>query len=222
MMRQGFKIVLLLSALTVAACAKTFEADVARFHRLEQPAGKSITIIPIDPEKKGSLEFEQYASLVRAQLIDAGYRPTEENADIRVELDWLVSDGREKIFSRPGYYGGYPYYGGSFYHPYGFRSGFGHGFGGHGFGGYGYGGYGGYGGSQVYSVTVYSVRMTLAMLNPQDEVVFEGRADTTLNNTNLPEAMPYLVQAMFTNFPGESGRTQKVELELPKGKDAGY
>jgi hypothetical protein len=43
-----------------------------------------------------------------------------------------------------------------------------------------------------------------------------------LNNTNLPEAMPYLVQAMFTNFPGESGRTQKVELELPKGKDAGY
>ncbi|GER05906.1 hypothetical protein GCM10007972_06670 [Iodidimonas muriae] len=202
--------ILLLSAFVLAGCARTFEADVARFHRLSAPQQQTVKIVAIDPDKQGSLEFEQYAGLVRAQLIDAGYRPTEGDADITVEFDWLVSEGREKVFSRPNYYGGYPYYGHGFFHPYGFRSSY--------YGGY-YGGYGGYGygGNQVYSVTVHSVRMTVAMVRSNDEVVFEGRADTTISNNDVPSVMPFLVQAMFTGFPGQSGQTQTVELKLPKG-----
>ena len=29
----------------------------------------------------------------------------------------------------------------------------------------------------------------------------------------LPKVMPYLVGAMFTNFPGQSGETEVVRLE---------
>jgi hypothetical protein len=209
---------LLLTGLVLSGCASTFDADVARFHRLGPPTGKTVTIVAIDPAKVGSLEFEQYAGLVRARLMDMGYQPVSENADLQVELDWMVSEGREKIFSRPGYYDPYPYYHSRFYHPFGFHPRFyGSGFYGHGF----YGAYG-YRGNDVYSVTVYSVRMTMAMVNRDDEVMFEGRTDSVVRDPDMPSVMPYLVQAMFTDFPGQSGLTRTVEIEMAKGSKAGY
>lgn len=212
-------LVVALAALALAGCAKRFEADVARFHRIDPQMSGTVAIVPADEEKVGSLEFEQYAGLVRAALVDAGYRPvTSGNADFVVELDWAVSEGREQIRSYPGY-GGFGY--GHGLHGFGHR-GFGHGFGhgrfGHGFGHGGYGFGGGYGGG-VYSSTVHSIRMTVTMMRPGGEVVFEGRTESTIGRPDVPGVMPLMVQAMFADFPGESGRTAEVELELPK--DAG-
>jgi len=213
------------AALLLAACAETFQADVARFHQLPQDSTQTFKIVAIDPDKSGSLEFEQYAGLLRAQLIDQGYRPVADDPDVLVEFDWILSEGREKVFSRPGYYGhhGFAHGGfGRFGHGFGHfgHGGFGHGFG---HGGFGYGGFGGgygYGGS--YSMTVHSLRATVSMLRPDGEVIFEGRADSVIGGPQLPEVMPYMVQALFTDFPGESGRTQLVELELPDDSDIGY
>ncbi len=208
-------VVLAVALLGLAGCARTFEADVSRFHRLTAPDSETIRIVPADPAKVGSLEFEQYAGLVRAQLIDAGYRPVAEDPDILAKLDWSVSEGREKIRSYPGYYDYYPYFGFDHY------GGFGH----YGYGGfypyYGYAGYGGYGGG-VYSTTVRSVTLTLRLMRPTGEILFEGRAVSEIGKPDLPAVMPYLVQALFTDFPGESGRTQTVELKLPDDDDVGY
>lgn len=213
------------TALLLAGCAEKFQADVARFHQLPQDSAQTFKIVAIDPEKSGSLEFEQYAGLLRAQLIDQGYRPVAGDPDVLVEFDWILSEGREKVFSRPGYYGHHGFgHGGGFGHGrfgHGFgHGGFGHGGFGHGFGHGGYGGYGGYGGS--YSMTVHSLRTTVSMLRPDGEAIFEGRADSVIGSPQLPEVMPYMVQALFTDFPGESGRTQVVELELPDEADLGY
>ncbi|GAB4122137.1 MAG: hypothetical protein Kow00104_05920 [Rhodothalassiaceae bacterium] len=216
-MRMMFRTAaILLLGLALAGCATKFRADVAQFHKLGAPSSQSFKIVAIDPDKQGSLEFEQYAGLVRAELMDHGYQPTAADPDLIVEFDYLLSEGRERIYSRPGYYGGYPYYTGPFFHPYGF-----HGIGYAGYGGFYGGGYG-YGGNNVYSTTVYSLRATLVIKRADGEIVYEGRADTTVGSTNLPEVMPWLVQAIFTDFPGESGRTRHVVLKLPKDSDLGY
>lgn len=218
-------IFLIAAALLLVGCAQKFQADVARFHQLPQDSAQTFQIVAIDPDKTGSLEFEQYAGLLRAQLIDQGYRPVANNPDILVEFDWILSEGREKIFSRPGYYSSHGFGHGGFGHGRFGHGRFGHGFGhggfGHGFGHGGHGGgYGGHGGS--YSMTVHSLRTTVSMLRPDGNVIFEGRADSVIGSPQLPEVMPYMVQALFTEFPGESGRTQVVELKLPDGADLGY
>ncbi len=200
-------------SLALAACASTFKSDVARFHNLPQTGGESFTIVPKDPAKVGSLEFEQYAGMIRAHLTDLGYHAVADNPDIMVNVDYYVSDGDEKIQSRPGYgYGGYGY-ANPFY-------GFGH------YGHFGHSGYFGSGafgypyyssGGSYYSYTVYAKRLEMNMVRAGGEVIFEGRADSTGRDNHLPEVMPLLIQALFTGFPGENGVTEQVRIKLADG-----
>lgn len=199
--------------LLLAGCAEKFATDVSRFHRLPQSTGETFVIAPLDKSKEGSLEFASYAGLVAHRMVELGYHPVS-NSDapaLIVKLDYGVGEGREKIES----YGGYADY---FYDPYfhGFHHGFygGGGFGyGHGFGGFGYGGYG----NDVYSYTVYTRKVTLNIERAQSgERLFEGRVVNVGRDDHLPEVMPYLVQAMFTNFPGDSGKTKRVVIDLAK------
>lgn len=203
------------AALLAAGCTQTFEADVARFHSLDGGDAGTIRIAAKDPARQNSLEFRQYAGYVRAELQGEGFRAVSGDPDLRVLMDWTVSEGRERIYSRPGYYG---------VHPFHYRAGFFHGF--HGFGFHHRSSYGGYyGGSRVYSQTVRTVTLEIEMVRLGGESVFEGRAATTLSGApDLPAVMPYLAQALFADFPGESGRARRVELELPDdaGVDAGY
>jgi len=48
-------------------------------------------------------------------------------------------------------------------------------------------------------------------------VVFEGRVESVGRDKRLPEVMPYLVEALFTDFPGESGVTREIKVEVPRG-----
>jgi hypothetical protein len=45
------------------------------------------------------------------------------------------------------------------------------------------------------------------------ERIFEGRVQSTGQQNRLPEVMPYLITAMFSNFPGENGVTKMVTIE---------
>jgi Domain of unknown function (DUF4136) len=230
-MRTFLKSASVLAALTlVSACSTTTQiaSDVARFHRLPVPAGETFRIVPSDASKKGSLEFDSYATQVTSQLVQAGFRPADASvaATYDVRLDYMISGGKEKIASRPGfgssfsssrYYGGFGGYGG--------YGGFG-GYGRHGFrGGYSY--YdpfydpffygGGFSEPEVYSYTVYTRKLNLDIVKTVGgDKLFEGRVESTGSDNRLPEVMPYLVQAMFTNFPGNSGVTQRVKIDVKR------
>lgn len=52
----------------------------------------------------------------------------------------------------------------------------------------------------------------------EGEIIYEGRTVSEGLKKNLPEIMPYLIEAMFTNFPGESGVTRTVRVEIANGK----
>jgi len=221
----------LLGAFAAAGCAQTFEADVARFHELPAGEAQTVKVVPADPDKTGSLEFRQYANLIRAELAENGYRAVDEDPDLIATLGWRLSEPRERIRSRGGGYG----FGHGLGH--GFGHGFGHhglglhGFGHHGFGHfgiphYGFGRYGfghgiGHGLGSVRSETVRDLTLRLEMQRPAGETVFEGRAATTLSGeADLPAVMPHMAQALFTNFPGESGRTQNVKFKLAQDRRA--
>lgn len=211
--------ILLLTML--AACTATFPAQVARFQALPAPGGQSFVIQPRDPAKAGSLEFATYANLVRERMVAQGYQPaaSAQAATLVVNLDYGVSNGREKVATRPGfgtgygfgrgYYGfpyAYPYYGRGFYHrPY-FYGSF----------------YDPFWGSafdapEVYSYTVYNsfVDMKIARTG-SNESVFEGRAEANTRSDDLTRLVPNLVTAMFTNFPGRSGERVRVNVPLDR------
>ncbi|MGK2285492.1 DUF4136 domain-containing protein [Pedomonas sp. V897] len=205
------KVVAGVMLLFLAACASQIKTDVARFHRMPAPQGESFRVVAMDPKKQDSLEFATYAEYVAAEMVKQGYTRAQDagSATLEVRVDYAVSPGQEKIATRPGtsiapyYYswhrrvfypwgwGAYdPFWGGPFTEP------------------------------EIYSYTVYTRSMTMDIVRPGAEggntvPLFEGRVVSVGKDNRLPEVMPYLVQAMFTDFPGTSGVTKQVKIDLP-------
>ncbi len=209
-----------LALLTLAGCAATpFRADVSRFQQLPPAQGQSFAIKAADITNDGGIEFGQYASLVSARMAQLGYVPAAAGAtaDLVVSLDYGVDKGKERRVATQD----------PFYDPY------------WGFGGYGYGrpvlvrtrrglayvrGYydpflfGGFGsgfrrGYDVDSFTVYTSGIDLKIKRAADgQNVFEGKAEAKSRSNKLAYLVPNLVEAMFTNFPGNSGETVRISV----------
>ncbi len=97
--------------------------------------------------------------------------------------------------------------------------------------GYGYGyrrshfGYGfGYGypyGDRTTTRQMFVRRVELAIYDgatyntENPERVFEGTAVSTGTNGQIDPVIPYIIQAIFDQFPGESGATRTVRVEVP-------
>ena len=214
------------ATLAIAGCATPFKADVARFQtQLPAPQGQSFTVEAGNPALAGGIEFGQYANLVAGELTRFGYRPVApgERPDMVVRLGYDIDKGRERVRSTPGFpdpwYGGY--YGRGFYRPvivtgrggrryvYGYRDPFMWGGFGPGFGGY----------NDVESFTVYTSGLDLQISRASDGYrLFEGRAEAQSRDNNLQAIVPNLIEAMFTNFPGNSGERVRITVAPPEKK----
>ena len=200
--------------LLVAACASQIKTDVSRFHRTLPPPGETFQVVAADPRKQETLEFQTYAQYVAAEMIKQGYRQADGSAPaaLQVRIDYGVSSGREKIATRPGVtYAPYYYdWGSRAFYPYGW-----------GWGGFGDPFWGGpYSEPDVYSYTVYTRELTMDIFraasgDAKPVMLFEGRVESVGKDNRLPEVMPYLVQAMFTDFPGTSGVTKQITIDMP-------
>lgn len=192
---------------SLAACASPFRADVSRFQsQLPAPEGQTFAVIAEEPALAGGLEFSHYADYVEAQMERLGYtQASPENATLLVEFDYGVDRGRERIrtsgfydpFYSPwyGYHRAYRYYP-SFYRPYrfGWHDPF-------------------FGGPQVDSYTVYTSGIELSIDQAATgERLFEGRAQAVSTSDRLQYLVPNLVEAMFTDFPGNSGETVRITI----------
>ena len=221
---RGLKLIavpLMLAA--VAACASPFRADVSRFQsQLPAPQGQSFAVVPDDPALAGGLEFATYAGYVEAKMAGLGYTPaaSPESATLLVRFDYGVDDGRERVVSRPAFYNDpffSPWYG---YRPFVYR----------GRGGprvaympmraWGYGwnpGYFGYGGgfaNEIDSYTIYTSGIELKIDRAADgQRLFEGKAQAVSTSNRLQYLVPNLVEAMFTDFPGNSGETLRITIK---------
>ncbi len=207
----------------LAACATPFKADVSRFQaQLPAPQGQSFAVVADDPALAGGLEFSQYARLVEAQMERLGYTQaaSPEAANLLVRFDYGVDDGRERVrstgFRDPFYNPWFGYFGyRSFYRPYRSRIGFRRGFYGR---RWGYGFYDPwFGGPEVRSYTVYTSDIDMKIDRTADgERLFEGQAKAVSTSNRLQYLVPNLVEAMFTDFPGNSGETVRISIAPEK------
>lgn len=200
-------------ALALSACATPFKADVARFQALPAPQGQSFVVTASDPRLQGGLEFGQYAGLVTQQMSQLGYVPASDpaRADMVVSFAYTVDNGREKVVSdnfgggfgagfgpwgRGGFYGRRAF-GWGFYDPFIFGPGW---------------------NNDVRSYTVYTSEIDLKIDRTADNRrLFEGRAEAQSRSKNLQYLVPNLVEAIFTDFPGQSGETVRISI-APEGE----
>jgi hypothetical protein len=198
-----------LALLMTTSCAEPFKANVARFQSLPAPQGQSFSIEPVDMRNEGGLEFAQYAGLVSQRLAAYGYTPAAgRKSDLKVQIDYGIDHGIQKTVSRPSA-----------------------GFGGYGFGRYGYGRRWGYGSAFYYgwdpfwydpffdqtidTYTVYTSYMTMTIVRLDGQHVFEGKAKARSLEDNMTVLVPKLIEAMFTNFPGQSGEEVQITVAPP-------
>lgn len=219
---------------TVSACAAPgFRAEVSRFQQMPAPQGQSFFVVAQDEGNAGGLEFAHYASLVADQLARVGYRPaaTADGADFIVKLGYGVDQGRERIVREPGFvdpfwgpgWGGHGYYG---------RGYFGRGFYGPPAiirtpGGYRYvhglydpflfgPSFGDYGDVARYTVYTSGVNVLIEQRDGGQHL-FEGSAEAASRTNELPALVPNLVEALFTDFPGNSGEKVRITIAPPEG-----
>ena len=204
--------------LLLSACSMTVRNDVSSFHHMTAPNGESVAIIPMSLSQDAeSLEFQDYAALVRKQLTMLGYTAaSKEDADLFVELGYSVKrerNSRRGAFERnfgvfdPWYGAGYGYYNwyywrsnaffyNSFYSPF----------------------YGPWGMSHR-AQTQHSRTLLLDIRTSTGEKIYEGHVESIGNSRSLSKVMPYMIEAMFTNFPGESGEVKQIVVrEDPEKK----
>lgn len=192
------------AALGLSACASSFKADVSRFSaQLPAPQDKTFTVVPEDPKLAGGLEFALYANEVADELNKLGYQRagTAESADLLVRFDYGVDNGRERVRTTGGFgpagFGRFGGFGG-----FGFRRNFAFGF------------YDPFlAGPNVRSYTVYTGDIDVKIDDTSTgERLFEGRAESVSRTNRLQTIVPNLVDAIFTDFPGNSGETLRITI----------
>lgn len=194
-------------ALSLASCATPFRADVNRFQNLPAPQGQTFFVTSSDPRLQGGIEFSHYAGLVAQEMSEEGYVYASDpaTADMVVSFEYSVDDGREKITTTGSGFGS-----GFGYSPYGYygrryRSSFGWGF----YDPFIYGpGY-----NDISSYTVYTSKLDLTIDRIADNRrLFEGKAEAQSRSKNLQYLVPNLIEAVFTEFPGQSGETLRISI----------
>lgn len=202
--------------LALSACASGFNSQVTRFaSQLPAPQGQTFAVVSDDPALAGGLEFSQYSRLVEDRMAGLGYRPAApEAATLIVRFDYGVDKGRERVRRTPmvdpfwsDWYGpryGYWGYGrrGGFYRP---------------MSAWGYGWYDPWFDGGVENYTVYTSGISLKIDRRADgQRLFEGKAEAASVSNRLQYLVPNLVEAMFTDFPGNSGETVRITVAPEK------
>lgn len=210
--------------LSLGACATPFKADVTRFQQLPPAQGQSFTVKAANPDNEGGLEFNSYASLVSEKMVSLGYKPAvdADSADLTATLDYGVDEGKERrVVRRDPFYDPWWGYGSFGYHrPYVVRTRRGyryvHGF----YDPFLFGGHGFRGGYDVSSFTVFTSEIDLDIKRNSDgKSLFEGKAEAKSRSDRLTYLVPNLIEAMFSDFPGNNGETVRISI-APEDKKA--
>lgn len=210
---------LALISVAISGCATStkVQSDVSVFHDLDDSSNEITFAFEPTEVQSGSLEYRAYAGLVREHLTELGYVEADAQSDATwlIQMEYKIGDGEEKVGSVPiigqtgtsssttygtiSSSGGLGTYSGTTYHTPTF----------------------GVVGSSTYSRTVYSRALQLSIAEPQTAnenettVLFEATVSSVGTSSQLSRVMPAMVEALFREFPGESGatRTEVVPLE---------
>jgi len=180
----------------LAACAQTVSTDVTRFNQFAGPPMGTFTITP-GPGQANSLAFTSNAAIISAELQRIGFMPVAEGEMPDYTVGYTATQERFDAGSERGPVDvGVGVGGGSRGTSMGVGIGFNLGSG--------------------KSDTGYINKLDVTMEKPDGSRVFEGHASAMSRSQGLSEIMPYLVKAVFTDFPGENGASDTIDVKLDK------
>ena len=191
------KSILIAGLVLVTACSSNVKSNVTRFHQLSQPNGQTIEVIAMDPSLQQSIESGSYAGMVGGQLRKAGFKPPSGSASQFVaeiaysieSLEGLVASERSPI-----------------------SVGMGVGSGGRRGTSVGMGVSTSLGSSNRDPNYLIKFHMNITDLSTGQRV-YEGHVESINRNASLAQTMPFLINALFEDFPGESVKTNTVTVK---------
>ena len=208
-------IVAIAIAFMLVGCGMMLQARVTAFHNLSSiQSPRTFVVVPYDWQK-GSLEFQTYEQQIVSELQSRGFQSAPpEQAELVVFLAYAIDGGRNVAYS-------YPIFGQtgvSSSQMYGTVN--------------SYGNSASYSGTTTYtpsygvvgsgtdSSTEYTRVVRLELLSKQALIennivkVYEGEVVSSGSTGQLSAVMPTLLQALFQDFPGASGKSRTVTLPL--------
>ena len=199
----------LLAAALLAGCAlgpQIVQTQVTNYNEWSAlPADRSFAFART-LEYQSSLEVKSYEDIVRDELVLKGFKfvaePTQANLIVTLRPSSTTTRLRVRdpwpIDPFWGSYGGF----------YGRR-----------FGGW-YGPYGPYGFDNFNSYPVDVVQRRLEMdidsRATAGKRYYEGRVETSSDAEAFKDIAPAMVQALFTDFPGNNGQTRRIDVPVPR------
>lgn len=195
------KISALLLAPFLVSCASNLETQVTRFHQLPPPAGETIEVQALNPAYQNAVEFTQYADMIGARLGAVGYKPPVKGQPsvLVAHIDYGVGPGAGGIRQSEN--------------PVSVGVGVGGGSRGAGIGigiSSAFGSSSGGGAQYVRWLKLNIDRVS------DGKRIFEGRAVSEGKTNDLSRIMPFLVDAMFKDFPGKSGESRTITVDAPE------
>jgi len=195
---------LLLAAACVAVlagCTSTLTTNVTHFQRWPaQIQNQTYRIAPAPDTIKNALEWQTYADMVHAELGPVGLTQAKDNEDARFLVSFEYADSARQVLIEHWHDPWFP-------HPW------------WGFGRY-RGGWGwGWGGTfhlypTVLPVQAHENTLTVSIQDMASNAqVFRTTARATTLQPQLHRVMPYLVRAVFEDFPGNNGQDREVKYK---------
>lgn len=185
----------LLMLLALAGCTRATTCEVVSFHQLPPPAGETIRIEPADPGMADSPQFAATATMIGERLAGLGYQPVPAAAEAQLvaRIGYGIEPESTLSLTPPlcsfHYHFGVRRTDSPFWYGYRCRP------------------------QHQVSATFYTRHLETRIEVAGGAVLFEGRVRSVGLNDSLPDVMPYLVAAVFANFPGESGVVKTVTIE---------
>jgi len=194
-------LIYLLAVLTalLSGCASTISSEVTAFHQWPPASDSQMFVFSTPPEQEQSLEYQSYERLIQVQLERYGLHRDEANAAGSLKVEFSASaTGRDVIIIETVLIDSF--YGTRWYGP-GFSS-----------------------RRPMWPsmplarererrYTVYQRQFKLKITDIQSQqTVYEGTVRSEGEEGNLVVVIPYLVESMFKDFPGQSGLPRIVKL----------
>jgi len=178
----------------LAGCASTLSASVTSFQQWPSGAAGQTYALTGPTGSESRLEYSAYQDMLRAAMGSTGLVEARDGQQARFSVSFRYASEATQVVRRepadPYLYGGL--YGGRYW------------------------GWGGYYGWPIWVAVPQSAwRNTLTIdirdASRDDAEVYRSTAATLSSSPDaLPQVMPYLMQAVFDDFPGNNGQVREV------------
>ena len=207
--KRFFSLIISIIFFTNCTSTKYLVSDVTKYHDMSRVIeDKTFTVKSKNLESGETLAFENYSGIIVDYLENIGWKKSSEpggNEDYIVVLNWFVDGPISDVSSRSSNFNYSFRYG----NPYGFGYGV----------GYPYD-------SRTKTRQLYSRNVEIIIYNAESYKsdnpgrLFESSASSLGSNAQINAVMPFIIESIFQDFPGVSGQTKTVRVDIPAGSQA--